>query len=201
LGARAASGKALASWGGLRLLFLRPEPATVMAGSRLQLNYGWERLHASPADGAEWVAVYFTDPAGDYPLKDGLLWFHDIHAPFGGGEAFGALAPGRAFGETRFLFVPSDLPPGRYRLWVALQRPGQAPRLGREAFAGDFYDRAAAEDLEKFTGRPGAGSFTQYAPEDSRSAPNDFLPLASPGGKDGVFAPAGQIEVTAPGAP
>jgi hypothetical protein len=148
----------------VELMAVETSGTSVAAGGRLSLNYQWKRTGSSEADQAEQVAVYFVDRQGAYPLKDGLLWLHDIHAPFSGRLPWRGLRGGFWYGEERTLFVPSDFPPGRYRIVVGLERGVEKPRKGLEAFNGDFYDRAEAQDLEKFTGEPGGGFFAQYAP-------------------------------------
>jgi hypothetical protein len=83
---------------------------------------------------------------------------------------------------------------------VGLQKPGEAPRTGREPFTGDFYDRAESQDLAKFTGEPGGGFFVQYAPETSGNLPSAFIPLTfSQTPADNLpFVSVGEIEITAP---
>ncbi len=193
--------KPLAAWGGLQLMRVETSGTSVAAGGRLSLHYQWRRTGFSQADQAEQVAVYFVDERGDYPLKDGLLWFHDIHAPFSGRLPWSGLRGGFWYGEERTLFVPSDFPPGLYRIVVGLQRGVERPRQGLENFNGDFYDRAEAQDLEKFTGEPGGGFFAQYAPETSGNLPSDFfsLTLSQTPVENPYFAPAGEIEITATG--
>ncbi|HVM33277.1 MAG TPA: DUF2723 domain-containing protein [bacterium] len=191
--------KPLAAWGGVRLLSLGLSAAQVPAGGLLTLRYEWSRSSPGPADFSQWAAVYFVDDGGLYPMRGGNLWLHDIHPPFGGRLPFGRLAPGTAYGEQRVLFIPSDFPPGRYHLMVALQKSGGKPRAGQESFTGDFYDRAGEEDLEKFTGRPGEGFFTQFAPETGEKS-SAFVPLtyrAAPGPSP-YFAKAGDLQITAP---
>ncbi len=190
----------LAAWGGIQLMAVETSGTSVAAGGRLSLLYQWKRTGFSEADQAEQVVVYFVDDQGAYPLKDGVLWFHDIHAPFSGRLSWSQLRPGLWYGEERTLFVPSDFPPGHYRMVVGLQRGVEKPRQGLENFNGDFYDRAEAQDLEKFTGEPGGGFFTQYAPETSEDLPSDFFSLtpARMPAENPAFAPVGEIEITAP---
>jgi Protein of unknown function (DUF2723) len=190
----------LAAWGALQLMAVETSATTVAAGGRLTLNYQWARTRPSEADRSEWVTVYFVDDQGAYPLKQGLLWLHDIHEPFNGRLPWSGLHRGFWYGEERVLFVPSDFPPGHYRIVVGLQKPGEAPRTGREPFTGDFYDRAESQDLAKFTGEPGGDFFVQYAPETSGNLPSAFIPLTfSQTPADNLpFAPVGEIEITAP---
>ena len=167
----------LALWGKLGLMAVETEPIPARAGGRLTLTYDWMREGASYADQSQLIAVYFVDDQGAYRLKDGLLWLHDVHESFYGLMSFTRMKPRLWYEEKRTLFVPSDFPPGRYRVMVGLQKPGEIPRIGRESFTTDFYERAGSQNLEKFGSQPADDFVVQYAPETSSAFPNDFLPV------------------------
>ena len=167
----------LALWGKLGLMNVDAEPPMVQAGGRLALIYDWMREGASYADQSQLIAVYFADAQGSYQMKAGLLWMHDVHESFYGLMTFAQMRPHYWYEEKRVLFVPSDFPPGHYRVMVGLQKPGEAPRIGQESFKTDFYERAGSQNLEKFGAQPANDFLVQYAPETSDDFPLDFLPV------------------------
>jgi hypothetical protein len=142
------------------------------------------------------VMALFADDQGNYWMRNGLFWFHDIHEPPSG--SFKGLEPGFVYEDKRTLFVPSDLPPGRYHLAVALQKR-MVRKEGREAFDKEFYERNAFQNLDKFQGRGEDRAVVQFA-ADPGSFTEGFWPVTqslSPV-TQGRFAVVADIVVEAP---
>jgi len=187
----------LAAWHQVELKKLEVIPSDVEAGGILTLHYLWDRRGPGPEDGAAQVMVLFLDEKGNYPLKDGVFWLHDIHEP--PLYSFSRLQRGKTYDEERVLMVPSDFPPGMYQVVVALQKMPAEIRSGQESFRQEFYERASAQNLEKFTGRGENQSLVQFS-VGAGKAGDDFWPategIVMPG--DSRFAEAGTVRITPP---
>jgi hypothetical protein len=148
---RAPNSPALVSWGKIGFSSVAIRPQKVQAGGWMQIHYEWTRQAKSAAGESQALIALFVDEEGNYLLKDGVIWLHDIHVlpP----EWFSLMKAGWIYEENRILFVPSDFPPGRYHLAVGLQK--NTPQLvkGKEAFDLEFYERGQAQNLQKFMGR------------------------------------------------
>ncbi len=191
-----AAAKPQAVWGNIQLRSVQIEPSQLKAGGFVTVTYHWIRTGRSVQDQSSSVVVLFTDDKGNYPTRDGLFWLHDIHEPFG--STFSGLKPGLEYVEKRVVMIPSDYPPGKYQLMLALQK--QTPKEeGQETFNKEFYERSAAESLDKFEGRGQNGSLVQFStasqsnvdnlwpvnqsllpPVNSRFVPTAFLEIQSP---------------------
>ena len=66
--------------------------------------------------------------------------------------------------ERRIVFIPSDFPAGDYKLVVGLQKIPSLKEEGKEAFDREFYERSAAQNLQKFQGKGENGALIQFAP-------------------------------------
>jgi hypothetical protein len=198
--ARIPSGvKSLAGWGNLSLFQVRIAPRSVKAGGILNVDYQWARKGKGPQDDTQAVVAIFADDQGNYWMKNGLFSFHDIHDPLSG--SFSHLKPGLIYNEKRIIFVPSDLPPGHYRLMVGLQKR-VARQEGHEAFDKEFYERNAFQNLDKFQGHGANGAVVQFSSV-SQNNLNGFWPatqsgppLINPG-----FVMAADVEVEKPDSP
>ena len=164
----------LAAWHKMELRKLEVIPPEVEAGGILTLHYLWARKGPGTEDGAGQVMVLFLDEKGNYPLKDGVFWLHDIHEP--PLYSFARLKPGRAYNEERVLMIPSDFPPGIYRVVMAFQKTPSEIRSGHESFRQEFYERAAAQNLEKFTGRGENQALVQFSAGAAKGG-DDFWPV------------------------
>ena len=156
-----APGPPLAAWHRVELRKLEVIPPEVETGGILTLHYLWSRSGPGSEDGVGQVMVLFLDEKGNYPLKDGVFWLHDIHDP--PLYSFARLKPGKVYNEERVLMIPSDFPPGIYRVVMALQKTPPEIRSGHESFRQEFYERAAAQNLEKFMGRGENQSLVQFS--------------------------------------
>ena len=190
--------KPLAHWGKMGLESVVLSPAVVPAGGKVEITYRWTRLGPSPSDETDSVVALFADANGNYWMKNGVFWLHDIHeGPLGG---LFRMKPGYLYEEKRILFIPSDYPPGRYRLAVGLQRSVSAKETGKGVFGREFYERGGAQNLEKFMGRGEDGAVVQFSAGASDSLKMGLWPLVSAAGKpaDSPFAPTGELEITPP---
>ena len=190
--------KSQASWGKVQLLSVQIEPAKVKAGEFVQITYRWERTGTSIYDKTDSVLALFTDEKGSYSTREGLFWLHDIHQPFG--LLFDQLKPGLSYIEKRIVMIPSDYPPGRYQLMVALQKQIHQ-QAGQETFNKEFYERSAAESLDKFQGRGQNGSLVQFSTAQGNvdnlwPVSQSFLPIV-----DSRFAPTASLEIESPDQP
>jgi len=167
-----AAAKPQAVWGNIRLLAVQIEPAQLKAGGFVTVTYHWTRSGRSVEDQSSSVVVLFTDDKGSYPTRDGLFWLHDIHEPFG--STFSGLKPGLEYVEKRVVMIPSDYPPGKYQLMLALQKQ-TLKEEGQETFNKEFYERSAAESLDKFEGRGQNGSLVQFSTASQSNADNLWL--------------------------
>jgi hypothetical protein len=188
--------KPQAVWGKIQLLSVQIEPVQVKAGDFVTVTYHWTRREKSVEDQTSSVVALFTDDKGSYPTREGLFWLHDIHEPFG--STFANLKPGLEYVEKRVVMIPSDYPPGKYQLMLALQK--QTPKEeGQETFNKEFYERSAAESLDKFEGRGQNGSLVQFSTATQSDANNlwpvsqSLLPVT-----DARFAPAAALEIQSP---
>jgi hypothetical protein len=176
LGARTRAGKApsqkpIAAWGGLELLGVDLVPPRIKPGAILELHYHWARRKPSPQDSSDMVVGVFIDAHGSYWMKDGVFWLHDIHEPPSG------MRVGDLYEERRILFIPSDFPPGDYALALGLQRKLPPKAAGQEGFSKEFYERAAAQDLDKFIGRGQDGATVQFSQSASGSWKEGLWPV------------------------
>jgi len=191
------NGLPLASWHQLELRKMEVIPSDVVAGKILTLHYLWERMGPGEEDGTAQVMVLFLDEQGNYPLKDGVFWLHDIHEP--PLYSFARLEKGKVYDEERVLMVPSGFPPGDYRVVVALQRAPARVEKGQESFRQEFYERASAQNLDKFMGRGAGQSLVQFSLGAGKVG-DDFWPLTSGRAFNGDwrFADAGRIRIVLP---
>ncbi|HVZ80753.1 MAG TPA: DUF2723 domain-containing protein [bacterium] len=185
----------LASWGGLDLVGVGIVPQRVKAGGIVEIHYQWVRRRPSPQDRTDLVVGLFIDRHGSYWMKNGNFWFHDLHEP--AGEGFAAIRPGTLREEKRVLFIPSDFPPGDYAFSIGLQRVLPPKEQGQEAFDKEFYERTAAQDLDKFMGRGEGGAVVQFSMDNSRAwkdalwpATRTRYPIADP-----RFVPASVLTI------
>ena len=118
-------GKPKIVWPGFEMSFFLSQPAAVERGGVLTLRYIWHHPVRGPRYDALEAVVIFVDDKGQYPEAGGALWFHDTHECLNGWFRPGDLDPKKFYAYERMLFVPSNFPPGRYRILVALQKPGQ----------------------------------------------------------------------------
>ena len=188
--------KPQAVWGKIQLLSVQIEPAQVKAGDFVTIIYHWTRRGKGIEDQSSSVVALFTDDKGSYPTREGLFWLHDIHEPFG--STFANLKPGLEYVEKRIVMIPSDYPPGNYQLMLALQKQ-TAKEEGQETFNKEFYERSAAESLDKFEGRGQNGSLVQFSTAAQSDADNlwpvsqSLLPVT-----DARFAPTVTLEIQSP---
>jgi hypothetical protein len=149
-------------------------PPEVETGGILTLHYLWARRGPGSEDGVGQVMVLFLDEKGNYPLQDGVFWLHDIHEP--PLYSFARLKPGRVYNEERVFMIPSDFPPGIYRIVMALQKTPPEIQTGHESFRQEFYERAAAQNLDKFMGRGENKALVQFSVGTGKGG-NDFWPM------------------------
>jgi hypothetical protein len=169
--------KAIASWGGIGITRVALEPPVAPPGGRVGVSLDWVRTRPGPQDEARWIVLVFTDAEGNFLVRDGVLWFHDIHRPFGGGFSFPKMPLGQVHREKGEIWIPSDYPPGEYRLMAALRKGDPSPRDARSLPSGSFYegDRQA---VGKFAGRVEGAALMHYMFE-SGSGPGEggFWPV------------------------
>ncbi len=188
--------KPQAVWGNIQLLSVQIEPAQVMAGNFVTMTYYWTRRGKGVEDQTSSVLALFADEKGSYSTREGLFWLHDIHEPFG--STFANLKPGLEYVEKRVVMIPSDYPPGKYQLMLALQKQ-TAKEIGQETFNKEFYERSAAESLDKFQGRGQNGSLVQFSRASQGNGDNlwpvcqSLLPVT-----DSRFAPVASLEIKSP---
>ncbi len=138
-------------WGKMALVKAQITPSQVQPGGRIEITYQWSRLGPSPPDDTDSVIALFADEQGNYWMKNGVFWLHDVHdRPLGD---FSRMKPGYGYKEKRILFIPSDFPPGNYHLVVGLQKKAPPKQEGQEAYGKEFYERGGAQNLDKFLGR------------------------------------------------
>jgi hypothetical protein len=157
----AARGKPLAAWGGLELTGVEVDPPQVKAGGVLVVTYHWARRKASAEDASDLVVGLFIDLHGNYWMRNGIFWLHDIHEfPAG---SLSSWKPSFLYQDQRIIFVPSDFPPGNYAIAVGLQKRESPREEGQEPFNREFYERNSYQDLDKFMGRGENDSVVQYS--------------------------------------
>jgi hypothetical protein len=191
---RGASVKPLASWGNLELLGAGISPRQVPAGGRIEVAYRWARDASAGEEPLGAVAVLFADEKGNYWMKDGVLWLHDIHEiPI----PVTTMGKDLEYLEKRVLFIPSDFPEGTYQLVVGLQRQIPLKNQGRESFVREFYERSGAQNLDKFTGRGENQAVVQFSTTSSPMEGGGFWPVtkSSAALTDPRFVPAGTLEI------
>jgi hypothetical protein len=182
------------SWGKIGLVQVRMDSRQVEAGGRITLAYHWTRGGPSPFDQNGSVVALFADDHGNFWMKDGVFWLHDIHE--GPLDSFSRLKPWKECVEQRVLFIPSDFPPGRYHLMVGLQKKVPPRKTGREAFDRGFYERSGYQNLGKFLGRGENGAQVQFSNlsgpsgDDLWPVTQSLEPLADP-----RFAPVADLEI------
>jgi hypothetical protein len=138
----------------------------------------------------------FADEQGNYWMRNGVFWLHDIHeAPFGRNSL---MKLGFGYEEKRILFIPSDFPPGNYRLVVGLQKPVPPIQEGREAYEKEFYERGAAQNLDKFLGRGEEKAVVQFAAAMAGPLENGLWLVTKSADKlvDPHFAPVADLRIS-----
>jgi hypothetical protein len=188
--------KPQAVWGKIQLLSVQIEPAQVKAGQFVTVTYHWARRGKSVEDQTSSVLALFTDDKGNYSTREGVFWLHDIHEPLG--STFASLKPGLEYVEKRVVMIPSDYPPGKYQLMLALQKQTDK-ETGQETFNKEFYERSASESLDKFEGRGQNGSLVQFSTA-SQSKPDNLWPVSQSllPVTDLWFVPAAFLEIQSP---
>jgi hypothetical protein len=189
--------KPLVAWGGIELQGVDLWPPRVRPGDVVEINYRWVRRKASPQDSSDMVVGVFIDPKGNYWMKNGVFWLHDIHeAPTGG---LAQLKPGSLLEDNRILFVPSDFPPGNYALTVGLQKKLPPLEMGKESFNREFYERNGYQNLDKFMGRGESDAVVQFSTAASDSwkdglwpVTRSLYPIADP-----RFVPVAELQISA----
>ena len=190
-------GAPLAAWHKVELRKMEVIPQQAEAGEILTLHYLWDRKGTGNEDGAGQVMVIFLDEQGNYQVKEGVFWLHDIHEP--PLYSFARLKPGRVYDEERVLMIPSDFPPGTYRVMVALQKSPAEIDAGHESFKQEFYERASAQNLDKFMGRGENQALVQFSPGAGKGG-NDFWPVTEGNvlSGDSRFAEVGTVSINLP---
>ncbi len=194
----ASQDKPVALWGKIGLLGARVDPPQVMAGGRMEVTYHWIRLGSSPCDRTDSVIALFADDEGNYRMRNGVFWLHDIHdGPQG---PLSNLKPGYEYTEKRVLFIPSDFPPGNYHLVVGLQRSATPRREGQEPHGMEFYERSQFQTLDKFLGRGETGNVVQFTAALDPTLGDRLWPVTKsvPKMMDPRFVPAAEVKITAP---
>jgi hypothetical protein len=191
-------GPPLAAWHKVELEKMKVIPRQAEAGGVLTLHYLWGRKGSGSEDGAGQVMVIFLDGQGNYQVKDGVFWLHDIHEP--PLYSFARLKPGKVYDEERVLMIPSDFPPGTYRIMAALQKAPAEINRGHESFKQEFYERASAQNLDKFMGRGENQALVQFSPGSGKGG-DDFWPVTEGNvlSGDSRFAEVGTVVIQSPG--
>ena len=185
-------------WGKIVLVNARVSPDRVQPGGRIEITYQWSRLGPSPPDDTDSVVALFADDQGNYWMRNGVFWLHDIHeGPLGRS----LMKPGFGYEEKRILFIPSDFPPGNYHLVVGLQKPVPSKQEGQEAYGKEFYERGGVQNLDKFLGRGEEKAVVQFAAAMADSLENGLWPVTKSAVKlmDTHFAPVADLRILAPG--
>ena len=130
---KAGDEKPLVAWGGIELQGMDLWPSRVKPGDIVEMNYRWVRRKAGPQDSSDMVVGVFIDTKGNYWMKNGVFWLHDIHEPPTGNPS--GMKPGFLYEDKRILFIPSDFPPGNYALTIGLQKKSRLQKLGRNPLA------------------------------------------------------------------
>jgi len=157
----------VAQWGDVALERVDVSSRVVRQGEMTEFDYLWARsnsggLKEKVSKETSMVVALFIDRKGNYWTQNGVFWLQDIREPVDG--SFSGLKPGFMYREKRILFVPSDFPPGNYALVVGLQKQEPVGK-GQEAFSREFYERNAAQNLDKFMGRGENGAMVQFSSE------------------------------------
>lgn len=185
-----------ASWGKIKLLSVSIDPPQVEAGGMVQVTYHWERMGASAFDRTQSVVALFTDDQGNFSTRNGVFWLHDIHEPLG--STFHDLKAGLEYVERRIVMIPSDYPPGHYLLSVGLQKK-VGKQEGQENFDKEFYERGAAQTLDKFEGRGENGVIVQFASA-AANGTDSLWPVTQSRSPifNGQFVPTASLDIVAP---
>jgi hypothetical protein len=184
------------SWGSIGLVGAQVQPSVVQAGGILEVTYHWIRQKGSPADQTRSLVALFADDQGNYWTRDGVLWLQDIHEI--SSSYFTQMKPGWVYEEKRILFIPSDFPAGSYRLMMGFQKIAPTKGEGQESFNREFYERSAAQDLDKFMGKGGNGSVIQFSTLGPDVFKGGFWPVKKsqlPPPADPRFAPVANVEI------
>lgn len=151
----------IAAWGGIELRRAFFEPIEGVQGSRVEVTYDWARTGAGPQEDASWLVVLFTDAEGNFPIHDGVIQLHGIHRPFDGNLPLWGMKGGRIYREKDVILIPSNFPPGEYRVVAALQK-GVAPTLGSPTSPFGSFLEDDRQGTSKFSGRPFGGSLLSF---------------------------------------
>lgn len=184
----------MAAWGNLHLEMVQVK-GDLRPGGWLEISYPWYRFGKSSQDQSNLVVILFVDKDGHYLMKDGILWLHDIHeGPFQAAAQAKSLS---CWWDRRLVFIPSDFPPGSYRLMVGLQKKIAVGEKGWESFRREFYERNGEQNLEKFSGRGSVGSVLQFLPGQDKSISNELWPVTKSLFPlvDPRFAPVAEITI------
>jgi hypothetical protein len=191
----ASNEKPLVAWGGIELQGVDLWPTRVKPGGIVEINYRWVRRKAGPQDSSDMVVGVFIDTKGNYQMKNGVFWLHDIHEPPTGNPS--GMKPGLLYEDKRILFIPSDFPPGNYALTIGLQKKFPPLEAGRESFGQEFYERNSYQNLDKFLGRGESDAVVQFSTTHSDSwkdglwpVTRSFYPIADP-----RFVPVAELQI------
>lgn len=189
-----------AQWGDVVLQGAYLAPATVRQGGILEIGYDWydsglKDRRVGTIRGTSAIVALFTDEKGNYWMKNGLFWLHDVHEPFDG--SFQDIRQDELCEEKRVVFIPSDYPPGHYRLVVGLQKQMSAGQPGSESFKQEFYERGAAQEMEKFSGRGDEGGVVQFSASTTSNLPDELWPVTKSRVPlmDPHFVPVAEVEI------
>ncbi len=180
-------------WKGIALAGAAPEQGRIQAGGVLKLRYEWRKTGGAPLPPDLQVVVLLVDSEGKYPQVDGGPWLHDIHDWLNDWETPGRMKTGKTYAYDRWLFVPSNFPPGKYRVAVGLQVP-LPPKSAIPKAGGEFYGDGTWQAAWRVAGR-GSWDSTMRFDTGSPDEVNRLLPVTSPGALEGRFILAGEVEI------
>lgn len=150
-------GAPLVAWKGLELTAFQASPGVAFRGGVVTFHYAWRRPPGKKVDRPAQAVVLLVDENGDYPVPPGGgFYLHDIHPCLNRWFPLHSLDPSKTYAYDRKLFIPSNFPPGRYRVVVALQAE-EAPRAGRQEAGGEFYGDGAWQEERQFGTRGTVG--------------------------------------------
>jgi hypothetical protein len=189
----AGSGNPVAVWPGVELCGFESDHVLVRKGGVLTFHYVWRRVPGRTIAGSRQAVVLLVDDQGNYPMSGGGLWLHDTHDLLNDWFALSDLDPRKTYAYDRKLFVPSNFPPGKYRVIMALQ-PAAPPSKGTQEAGGEFYGDGSWQAAWQFGGR-GTWDGTEHMTA-GKGADQLILPVGGTAPRMlGKFAVVGRVEI------
>jgi hypothetical protein len=182
-------GEPIASWKGLDLMAVDME-GWERPGFPMIITYRWRRPHGGRFPERLQADILFVDEAGQFPLTNGHLWFHDVHDLLNDWLAPREMVPGKVYSYNRTVFVPSGFPVGHYKVLVGIEEPA-LPEKKQITAGGEFYGNEDWQAPWRTTGRGNWSSTLMLDPSSGTSPDRLWLEMKT----KSRFAVGGSLNV------